>query len=246
MELKQNAEENNCSTSRDSTNAIPPSDMENLETDLEDNLNSVTVPFAERSLDETSNNVRHDKKLLKNNVVERNVYLKDPVVNSQTLFVAGDNNMIINNFNDNFNIDDENTAPKKNTASNEMDGNERVNISEAAESARKENPDTNLSLNARRLNRNKDLEKRKLSQNLDNFSLRLGQQQQLQKQKSISALEENCEGNQQLRKITSKHSEEMKRDKLRRASPVVQLEIKEKSATGLSLSAEEKNISNNT
>lgn len=114
--LNLTAGENQClSNSQDSINANYQTDLENIETDVEE----ISVPFLERPTK-----------------YETNV-LQNPCV------VSGNSNLIITNFNDNFML-------------------------ETAKEPVKVKPKLSLE------KRNKDLEKRKLSQNLDNFSLRLG------------------------------------------------------------------------
>ncbi|ALC49372.1 fu [Drosophila busckii] len=128
----------NLISSRDSINAIAPSDIEQLETDMEDNVQQLVVPFAE---------VSYNKDMLPNVAAAGAM----PLVNSQTCFVSGNNNMILNHLNDNFALDAHST-----------------NAARCSQSKSK------LKLSQKQ-SRSKDLEKRKLSQNLDNFSLRLGQ-----------------------------------------------------------------------
>ncbi|KAH8356565.1 hypothetical protein KR200_003299 [Drosophila serrata] len=123
------------STSRDSINAIAPSDVEHLETDVEDNMHRVIVPFADVSLRDLS-------------VVRGTppVVVHQPLLNSHTCYVSGNSNMILNHMNDNF---DFHASLRGSAAQPKI-------------------------VPAVRQSRSKDLEKRKLSQNLDNFSLRLG------------------------------------------------------------------------
>lgn len=216
LELKQNEEEDNvCSTSRDSIKAIPPSDMEHLETDLEDNLNTVKVPFIEEFMDESIAMVGDNKGEQKeeDNRNDVNLCIKQPVINSQTLFVEGDRNMIINNFNDNFNVNEDRVQ----------------NVTDIG----------NLPLNCRRMSRNKDLERRKLSQNLDNFSLRLEQRQLQQKHMNPDHEQTSPNGRSEERNIQENGGQ---------MNSMLQTESNEKQhSTALSLSAgEDKNNSNNT
>ncbi|KAH8238606.1 hypothetical protein KR032_011293 [Drosophila birchii] len=125
----------NLSTSRDSINAIAPSDVEHLETDVEDNMQRVIVPFADVSLRDLSA-VRGVPP----------VVVHQPLLNSHTCYVSGNSNMILNHMNDNF---DFHASLRGSAAQPKI-------------------------IPAVRQSRSKDLEKRKLSQNLDNFSLRLG------------------------------------------------------------------------
>ncbi|XP_001354387.3 serine/threonine-protein kinase fused [Drosophila pseudoobscura] len=146
----------NLSTSRDSINAIAPSDIEQLETDVEDNGHRVLVPFADVSFREMTT---------ASPTSAAGGAAEGPLVNSQTCFVSGNSNMILNHLNDNFPVE--------------------VQISGAAPSggggagagggARSVAAKLKAALNLRQSSRSKDLEKRKLSQNLENFSLRLGQ-----------------------------------------------------------------------
>uniref|UniRef100_A0A1A9X5F4 non-specific serine/threonine protein kinase n=1 Tax=Glossina brevipalpis TaxID=37001 RepID=A0A1A9X5F4_9MUSC len=156
--IKLDQMQDNLSTSRDSINAIPASDIEPLETDIEDNLNRVVVPFIEQSFKD-NNQAQND---FNTKILELNA---QPIVNSQTCFVSGNNNMILNHLNDNFGV-----AIATNT------NNQIVNPV----------PKPKLTKS-----RNKDLEKRKLSQNLDNFSLRLGQSQETEPQQPRKTTEKN-------------------------------------------------------
>ena len=151
-----NETQDNLTSSRDSINAIPPSDIEQLETDVEDNINRIKVPFTEQSYRTESHNqlVAADMEV-------------GPVINSQTCFVSGNNNMILNHLNDNFAFTDTN----KNAA---------VTATVTANNKNKSNACNSSSV---KKSRNKDLEKRKLSQNLDNFSLRLGHNVETDNQK---------------------------------------------------------------
>ncbi|XP_016967044.1 serine/threonine-protein kinase fused [Drosophila biarmipes] len=128
------ARQENISTSRDSINAIAPSDVEQLETDAEDNMQRVVVPFADLSFRDMSG-------------MRAMPVVHQPLVNSHTCFVSGNSNMILNHMNDNFDFQ---SSLRAVTAKPQV-------------------------VPAVRQSRSKDLEKRKLSQNLDNFSVRLGQ-----------------------------------------------------------------------
>ncbi|EDW82803.1 uncharacterized protein Dwil_GK10190 [Drosophila willistoni] len=139
----------NLSTSRDSINAIAPSDIEQLETDIEDNMAPrVIVPFAENSL----------RELPVPSAICAGA-APAPLINSQTCFISGNSNMILNHLNDNFPVE----HPTMVKGAIKLKPNAPVAAAAPASSV-------NL-----KQTRSKDLEKRKLSQNLDNFSLRLGQ-----------------------------------------------------------------------
>uniref|UniRef100_A0A1B0FB29 non-specific serine/threonine protein kinase n=1 Tax=Glossina morsitans morsitans TaxID=37546 RepID=A0A1B0FB29_GLOMM len=155
--IKLDQMEDNLSTSRDSINAIPASDLDPLETDIEENLNRVVVPFIEQSIKE-NNEASNDFNI---KVLE---LATQPAVNSQTCFVSGNNNMILNHLNDNFNVT--------------LTANTNTKII---------NPLPKPKLPK---SRNKDLEKRKLSQNLDNFSLRLGQSHETEQQQQARRISE--------------------------------------------------------
>lgn len=135
----------NLTSSRDSINAIAPSDIEQFETDMEDNAQRVIVPFADVSYREMPNVHAVIASTAAGGVGVM------PLINSQTCFVSGNSNMILNHLNDNFPTE--------------------MPISSAAKCMKSK---LKMALNIKQ-SRNKDLEKRKLSQNLDNFSLRLGQ-----------------------------------------------------------------------
>ncbi|TMW51226.1 hypothetical protein DOY81_003703 [Sarcophaga bullata] len=152
-----NETQDNLTSSRDSINAIPPSDIEQLETDVEDNINRIKVPFTEQSYGAESRN---------NQLVAADMEV-GPVINSQTCFVSGNNNMILNHLNDNF-------------AYNDTNKNAATTATAAASNKNKSNACNSSSV---KKSRNKDLEKRKLSQNLDNFSLRLGHNVETDNQK---------------------------------------------------------------
>ncbi|BFG01890.1 serine/threonine-protein kinase fused [Drosophila madeirensis] len=154
----------NLSTSRDSINAIAPSDIEQLETDAEDNGHRVLVPFADISFRDLPPD-------------ESASVDAGPLVNSQTCYVSGNSNMILNHQNDNFPAD--------------------VQAGGAKGVAAK----LKAALNLRQSSRSKDLEKRKLSQNLDNFSLRLGQSIDTEAQRKttemLTAQERKCRDKEQ-------------------------------------------------
>ncbi|KNC32026.1 Serine/threonine-protein kinase fused [Lucilia cuprina] len=159
--INLNETQDNLMCSRDSINAIPPSDIEQLETDVEDNINRISVPFTEQSY-------RNDNAKTINQAPSKPADIAPitaaPVVNSQTCFVSGNNNMILNHLNDNFALNE----AAKTTASGT-------------------NKNKPLACNnSTKKSRNKDLEKRKLSQNLDNFSLRLGNNVENDNQKKSS------------------------------------------------------------
>ncbi|KAH8345171.1 hypothetical protein KR059_007300 [Drosophila kikkawai] len=128
----------NLSTSRDSINAIAPSDVEHLETDVEDNMQRVIVPFADASLRDLSAVRSHQPPPV-----------HQPLLNSHTCYVSGNSNMILNHMQDNFDF--------------------QASLRGSQPPAQPKIPPAVV-----RQSRSKDLEKRKLSQNLDNFSLRLG------------------------------------------------------------------------
>ncbi|XP_060664598.1 serine/threonine-protein kinase fused [Drosophila nasuta] len=182
----------NLTSSRDSINAIAPSDVEQLETDMEDNVHRVVVPFANVSYRQMPSMCNmpsmpnlHNMPNMPNMPNIPNIpnmhnmnpaaavvaaaaggcgggYV--PVINSQTCFVSGNSNMILNHMNDNFPIE----AP-------------------IANSATSMNSKMKLAPNIKQ-SRSKDLEKRKLSQNLDNFSLRLGQSIDLEAQRRTTEM----------------------------------------------------------
>ncbi|XP_036318174.1 serine/threonine-protein kinase fused-like [Rhagoletis pomonella] len=159
----------NMTSSRDSINAIPPSDIENLETDVEENINNVTVPFADQSYKNTSVIKNHDVDII---IPHFNIVTEAaaaaPVINSQTCFVSGNTNMILNHMNDNFMY-----AANTNSSPPHHQPHQQSKKSPTESTKLQETPlVTNTNVKA---SRSKDLEKRKLSQNLDNFSLRLGQ-----------------------------------------------------------------------
>ncbi|XP_055909302.1 serine/threonine-protein kinase fused [Eupeodes corollae] len=144
----------NLTSSRDSVNAILQSDIENLETDVEDGGNRVTVPFSDRPYTMCVDSPAKSIDLLKSNQHRTN-----QITNSKVCFVTDNSNLVVNHLNDNFKQDlPQNDSPAKSKA------NLSLNIKKSPLPSAPEK--TNL--------RNKDLEKRKLSQNLDNFSLRLG------------------------------------------------------------------------
>ncbi|TDG41309.1 hypothetical protein AWZ03_012271 [Drosophila navojoa] len=165
----------NLSTSRDSINAIAPSDIEQLETDVEDNAHRVIVPFADVSY-----------RALPTNTAAA-VTAAMPVVNSQTCFVSGNSNMILNHMNDNFAIETPAASATKSMRSKLM-----------------------MALNIKQ-SRSKDLEKRKLSQNLDNFSLRLGQSIDVEAQrKTTEMLTQQTQAQVQAQQLNEKKAQQLK------------------------------------
>ncbi|KAL5280153.1 STK36 family protein [Megaselia abdita] len=116
--------------SQDSINANYQTDVENIETDVEE----ISVPFLDRPS-------KYDLNM----------------VNSQNpCAVSGNSNLVISNFNENFAIEvSKDLGPLSPTV--------------------KAKPKLSLQKSPCMEKRNKDLEKRKLSQNLENFSLRLGE-----------------------------------------------------------------------
>uniref|UniRef100_A0A0K8WKI3 non-specific serine/threonine protein kinase n=1 Tax=Bactrocera latifrons TaxID=174628 RepID=A0A0K8WKI3_BACLA len=156
----------NLTSSRDSINAIPPSDIENLETDVEDN--TVTVPFADQSFrDATELKALNGDIVVPHFNIVTEAAVAAPTINSQTCFVSGNNNMILNHMNDNFMYtENTNASPSQQMKqSQQKSPSDNVKLQDTS-------PNTNANV---KVARSKDLEKRKLSQNLDNFSLRLGQ-----------------------------------------------------------------------
>ncbi|XP_054730101.1 serine/threonine-protein kinase fused [Anastrepha obliqua] len=188
----------NMTSSRDSINAIPPSDIENLETDVEENINTVTVPFAEQSYKDESvlKNQKGDIAVPHFNIVTE-AAAAAPVINSQTCFVSGNTNMILNHMNDNFTyaLNATNSSPPQQTHQQQQD--------------------THLVTNANvKVSRSKDLEKRKLSQNLDNFSLRLGQCVDVEARKTTDRREKDKDKDKEKEQKFSKnmtHSADEKR-----------------------------------
>ena len=156
----------NLTSSRDSINAIPPSDIENLETDVEEN--TVTVPFADQFYrDATELKVHNGDIVVPHFNIVTEAAVAAPAINSQTCFVSGNTNMILNHMNDNFMyLENTNSAPAQ-----QMHQPQQKSPSDNAK-LQDTSPNTNVNV---KVARSKDLEKRKLSQNLDNFSLRLGQ-----------------------------------------------------------------------
>uniref|UniRef100_A0A1I8M2I9 non-specific serine/threonine protein kinase n=1 Tax=Musca domestica TaxID=7370 RepID=A0A1I8M2I9_MUSDO len=105
---KLDESQDNMTCSRDSINAIPPSDVEVLETDVEDNI---IVPFANESFQADklmSKNLVNEKSIPRPNVLAGDMFqipgVHMPIINSQTCFVNGNNNMILNNLEDNFTL----------------------------------------------------------------------------------------------------------------------------------------------
>ncbi|XP_073833371.1 LOW QUALITY PROTEIN: STKc_STK36 domain-containing protein fused [Musca autumnalis] len=111
--IKLDESRDNMTCSRDSINAIPPSDVEVLETDVEDNI---IVPFANESFEADkliSKNLPNEKSMPlmpRPDVMGGNMFqipgVHMPIINSQTCFVNGNNNMILNNLEDNFALSD--------------------------------------------------------------------------------------------------------------------------------------------
>ena len=158
LPLHSSMAENNLSTSRDSINAIAPSDVENLETDFED---AVTVPFSECPEGAKLNYNQPIPKLEQPTpAIGHQMAAPAGVAHliSSKMLVSGNNNMILNHQNENLMIPSEES--RAGMMENNMD-----NVEATTDKLNK------LSL---KKSRNKDLEKRKLSQNLDNFSVRLG------------------------------------------------------------------------
>lgn len=119
----------NLTSSKDSIKAMLQSDIENIDTDVDE----VKIPFAEAA--------------------PFKFEPRKPSTDEGACFVTGNSNLVVNHLNDNFQIE---TAEVKQKA--------RLTLN-----LKKSTPHTEKS------SRSKDLEKRKLSQNLDNFSLKLGQ-----------------------------------------------------------------------
>lgn len=162
--LKLSDVNENLTTSRDSINAIPPSDIEQLETDVEDNMHRVIVPFADVSYRDIPIE-RLIPAAIGNGVNSPGTMgVVMPVINSQTCFVSGNSNMILNHLNDNF----PNEAP-------------------TTSAVKCMKPKPKLAPHMKQ-SRSKDLEKRKLSQNLDNFSLRLGQSIDVETQRKTTEM----------------------------------------------------------
>uniref|UniRef100_W8BYT1 non-specific serine/threonine protein kinase n=1 Tax=Ceratitis capitata TaxID=7213 RepID=W8BYT1_CERCA len=205
----------NLTSSRDSINAIPPSDIENFETDIEENINSVTVPFADQSFRDEKNLKHHQGDIV---IPHFNIVTEAaaaaPVINSQTCFVSGNTNMILNHMNDNFvytgNLNS--SPPQQITQKQQKSPNENTKLKDTT-------PTAPTNLNTKSL-RSKDLEKRKLSQNLDNFSLRLGQSIDVETQ----------------RKTNERRERDKDRDK----------EKEQKGSKGMAHSAEEKRSTENS
>lgn len=138
-------------SSQDSINAILQSDLENVETDNDDMsvIKSMTL-FTPKNQDGSD--------VFKSQTQSNFTAIQSPVhevygANVNTCFVSGNQNLIVNHLSDNFqcqsvtvgSVDDASLAYSK--------------------TGRKVN---------KLGNKNRELEKRKLSQNLDNFSVRLG------------------------------------------------------------------------
>ncbi|XP_067640071.1 serine/threonine-protein kinase fused [Eurosta solidaginis] len=220
----------NLTSSRDSINAIPPSDIENLETDVEENINSVEVPFTEQSFKDADDLKNHNILPHFNIVAEAAAAV--PVINSQTCFVSGNNNMILNRMNDNFMYplsestmakeelqlqqlreDMKNQQPQREHQQRTQQQMQQQQIAlpkqqqtalpqqqqqqqqqqkhqhhqqqqkSTSHTSKSQDPTLTSNENAK-ISHGKDLERRKLSQNLDNFSLRLGHTIDLETQRS--------------------------------------------------------------
>lgn len=143
----------NLTSSRDSVNAILQSDIEILETDVEDVGNIVAVPFSDKPYKIESSPVKVNVDSLKSHQVTN-----AGSACAKYCFVSGNSNMIVNHLNDNFKSEQFNNQQIKSKS------NLTLNIKKT----------TLIGVSEKNSSRNKDLEKRKLSQNLDNFSLRLG------------------------------------------------------------------------
>lgn len=156
MNLEDNG--NNITSSRDSINAILQSDVENIETDVEE-ITKVNVPFSD-----TPTNFEISPR--------HNIFI--PPSNEKTsCYVSGNSNLIVNHLNDNF-CSNGNEIIDPKLKSKQFQSNLKKSTSSGINSTEKNS-------------RNKDLEKRKLSQNLDNFSLRLGQSLDNENTKKITA-----------------------------------------------------------
>lgn len=107
-------------SSRDSVQAILQSDMENIETDVDDAASMYMVKEA----------------------------AAEPAHYSEPCYVSGNHNLIVNNYNDNFQTHAKDQKSFETNASGNREAKQHRS-------------------------RNRELEKRKLSQNLDNFSVRL-------------------------------------------------------------------------
>lgn len=116
LTIKLDETDNNMTSSQDSINAIPPSDIEQLETDIEDRINKgVVVPFADDSFNETEVIAKSNREMAAEATADLGHIpgIHMPVINSQTCFVNGNNNMILNNFNDNFALSNTSINPRQ-------------------------------------------------------------------------------------------------------------------------------------
>lgn len=146
------------SIEKDDTN-IPISESPEYTEDLSQNLEllNLTAGGLNTSLDSINANYQTDLENIETDVEEISVpFLDRPWQNDINMVasnfqsqctVSGNSNLIIGNFNDNFSLDQTDVVTK---------------------------PKVGLQKSPCLEKRNKDLEKRKLSQNLENFSLRLG------------------------------------------------------------------------
>lgn len=140
-------------SSHDSINVILQSDVENLETDIDD-----------------AQSIYMDKSMVYS-VAKPFNDCHTPNIPNDFCFVTGNSNLIINHFNDNFAV------------FNQQPINELMHQSYDSVNCAQRNSKELIKMR----NKNRDLEKRKLSQNLDNFSVRLG------KSISATAVESNKE-----------------------------------------------------
>ncbi|XP_061398261.1 serine/threonine-protein kinase fused-like [Musca vetustissima] len=177
--IKLDESQDNMTCSRDSINAIPPSDMEVLETDVEDNI---IVPFANESFQGDkliSKNLPNEMKstpiLPRPHVLGGEMLqipgVHMPLINSQTCFVNGNNNMILNNLEDNFTLtntmmnDDYNTSGYNdssnmvvNTLQENLDANDAENFNEHNNSLQQTNDEHNTTLKNSQINDGQHLE----------------------------------------------------------------------------------------
>ncbi|XP_055372563.1 serine/threonine-protein kinase fused [Condylostylus longicornis] len=187
LTLEGNKEnKNSLDSSNDSTNAILQSDIENIETDAED-INRINIPFSDAP------SLKYDltKKQISSIVPKRLLGPKDriPIEIPDIANQAVGGNMVINFLNDNFKQESSaqnNPIELGNMVVNfqnenfqqEFDG--QITKTSNDLSIEKLKISNKKSANQTVCSRNKDLERRKLSQNLDNFSLRLGQSHNLE------------------------------------------------------------------
>lgn len=137
------------SSSRESLIVIVPSDIENIETDVDD-VQSVYV-------DKSSHSVAMDPTIAPNEV-----YLSKYQHPADFCFVTGNSNLIVNHLHDNFPC-----LPSMIPSQGPS-----MIVPGMASLSLEQNKVKDMSKS--RNNKTKELEKRKLSQNLDNFSVRLG------------------------------------------------------------------------